>query len=368
MTDWCYAGPAHKGGLSSLPSVSRASWSEPDQPLTAVHWQAALLIDLLVARDISSHKILRGTGVFYDDISEGTQRMSALQLLQLIKNARQLDGEDDLSFRWGCNALPGHCGSYSQLLAASESLQQFLDVMVRYCRVFLPLLTPRIYQDKRHLYLQWVPVMGLGEHQPFLVEMAMTAVSAASRWLHGSALPWRYCFSHSAPGYCEHYQLNLGDNLQFDAGIDLMMIDVAWLSEPWQKTPFSTSPTALRMHQKACEQQWQTAFATPLLGESVYRWLMTEIRQSPGLEVAAQAYCMSPATFKRKLKKHQTSFQQLQDQARLHTSLYLFHVNGWSNEQVAHYLRFNDTTNFRRAFKRWSGLTPSDSKLRFSVS
>ena len=34
-------------------------------------------------------------------------------------------------------------------------------------------------------------------------------------------------------------------------------------------------------------------------------------------------------------------------------------MRGYSNDEVASYLRFNDTTNFRRSFKRWTGLAPS---------
>ena len=353
---------------SFIKNRSITEWTESCEKLIAAHWQPALLIDLLVARDISSHKILRGTGIFYDDLGEGEQWLSADQLLQLIKNAQQLEKDNDLSFRWGASALPGHCGRYSQLLGSAENLQQFIEILGQYRRVFSPLLTPRIYQDHNNLYLHWIPATGLAEHQAFLVEMAMTAIVAASRWLHDERLPWRFAFSHEQPKYIEQYQLNLGKQLQFGTGIDVMMIDKGWLNKPFSRraSQATMTLTARRVLQRECEQYWSDQLAAPLMAEAVYQWLMARIQRSPGLDVAAEAFCMSPATFKRKLKKHNTSFQQLQDQARLHTSLYLFHVNGWSNEQVAHYLNFNDTTNFRRAFKRWSGITPSDSKLRFS--
>jgi len=344
----------------------RPQWRESDQKVFAAHWQPALLIDLLVARDISSHKILRGTGLFYDDLSNGDQQMSAQQLLQLIKNARQLDGETDLGFRWGSVALPGHCGSFSQLLANAGNLQQFISLLSEYSPVFTPLISPRVYQDQQSVYLHWIPASGAAEHQSFMVEMAMSAVTSACRWLHGEHLPWRYSFSHAQPEHIEQYYMNLGDQLQFNVGIDVMMIDRAWLEKNWQRPQGRISLTAEIVLQEDCEAQWQAVDNAPLFAEVVYRWLLAHVKQSPCLEVVAEAFCMSPATFKRKLKKHHTSFQQLQDQMRLHTSLYLFHIQGWSNEQVANYLKFNDTTNFRRAFKRWSGFTPSDSKLRFS--
>ncbi len=102
--------------------------------------------------------------------------------------------------------------------------------------------------------------------------------------------------------------------------------------------------------------------------ESVFLYLLDHIREPIGLEQVAAAFSMSSATFKRKLKKHHCQFQKLQDKARLHVSLYLLHINGWNNDQVADYLNFNDLTNFRRAFKRWSGLTPRDSRALLSLS
>ncbi|WP_252858430.1 helix-turn-helix domain-containing protein [Pseudomonas nitroreducens] len=68
---------------------------------------------------------------------------------------------------------------------------------------------------------------------------------------------------------------------------------------------------------------------------------------------------ISPATCKRKLQKHQTHFQAVHDEVRKHVALYLYWSRGYSNEEVAEYLRFTDTTNFRRSFKRWTGLVPS---------
>ena len=83
------------------------------------------------------------------------------------------------------------------------------------------------------------------------------------------------------------------------------------------------------------------------------------MREAPSLERAAAAFAMSPATFKRKLSKHATSYQQQHDQVRLQVALYLYQVKGYSNDQVASHLHFHDATNFRRSFKRWTGVPPS---------
>lgn len=342
------------------------SWQEADQASIATHWQPALLIDLLIARDFSSHHILRGSGIFYEDIVTGQQRMSANQLLQLISNARRLD-EADLSFRWGNHALPGHCGCFSQLLASAVSLRDFLTLLTRYHRVFSPLLVPHRYEDQHSVYVHWIPASGLGEHHAFLAEVAMTSVVSACQWFYGQRLPWRFAFAHPAPNHIEQYWLNLGEAIQFEAGMDVMKIDRAWLDKPFQQHNSPVSQAARQVLEQECQRQWQADYHSPLLPEAVYQWLMAHIQQPNSLEQVAQAFAMSPATFKRKLKKHQVHFQAIQDRARLQTSVYLLYVRGWTNEQVADYLNFNDTTNFRRAFKRWCGLTPSDSKYLLSL-
>jgi AraC-like DNA-binding protein len=76
------------------------------------------------------------------------------------------------------------------------------------------------------------------------------------------------------------------------------------------------------------------------------------------LETVAAAFGMSAASLKRKLSKHNTHFQEQLDLVRKHVALYLYQIKGYQHHEVADYLRFNDINNFRRAFKRWTGLPP----------
>ena len=55
--------------------------------------------------------------------------------------------------------------------------------------------------------------------------------------------------------------------------------------------------------------------------DCLQRWLLRHVREAPSLERAAAAFAMSPATFKRKLSKHATSYQQQHDQVRLQVAV-----------------------------------------------
>ena len=264
---------------------------ENDDPMYSAHHHAALLIDLVQGR--SSHKLLSGTGLFYEDVVSGEKNISAQQFLRLIKNAQSEYKHNDLSFRWGHTLWPGHYDSFSQLLGNCQNLNQTLQVLSDYRLKLSPLITPIITQDSRYCYIQWRDAIGLGEQRKFVIESWMTGFSALCRFRSKQKLPWHFGFSHTQPKHKEQYQVNLGEQVYFDLGIDVMAIDKAYL---------------------------------------------------------------------RKLKKHNSNFQQLQDQTRLSTALYLYQCNGFNNSQVARYLNFNDMPNYRRAFKRWSGRTPNNLK------
>lgn len=330
-------------------------WYECDSRFIAAHYQPAALIDLALSQGVDSHRLLRGTGLFHDDILAGQVRISPQQFLQLIGNAQHLLDADDTSFLFGQRLLPGHYGAASHALRHAGSLHQALELLIRQRALLSPLLAPRLQVDEQRAYLYWLDACGCGAQRRFLIEASMTAVSAISHWLAGERLPWQCSFGHAQPRYIGQYWVNLGEEVQFDRQIDVMSIPREYLHRPWP----TASATAGQVAQQQSQQQLaELGFRASLL-DSLYAYLQAHIREPLNLESVAQAFEMSPATLKRKLKKHGTQFQEQLDLVRKHVALYLYRVKGYSNEEVAGYLQIHDTTNFRRSFKRWTGLSPS---------
>ena len=49
-------------------------WYECDSRFIPGHWQPAVLLDLALSRGIDSHRLLRGSGLFHEDILSGQAR------------------------------------------------------------------------------------------------------------------------------------------------------------------------------------------------------------------------------------------------------------------------------------------------------
>ena len=287
----------------------KTPWYECDSRFIPGHYQPATLIDLALSRDIDSHRLLRGTGLFHADILAGNTLISPEQFLLLIDNAQRLLGADDSSFLFGQRLLPGHHGAASQALALAGNLQQALELLGELRALLAPLLSPRLLLDEHYAYVYWLDSCGAGAQQRFLLEASMTAVVALARQLCGERLPWQFHFSHAQPRYVEQYWVHLGEDLHFDSQLDMLRLPREFMTAAWPNAAHTAGAVA---RQEATRQLQGLGYQASLL-DRLYAWLQANVRQSPSLEQAALAFEMSPATFKRKLQKHGTHYQEQHD-------------------------------------------------------
>lgn len=324
----------------------------------AARHQPALLLDYARSRELDAlgEKVLRGTGLRGWDLPAADCTVSPVQYLQLLSNVmRELDSPDT-SFMLGQQMLPGHFGALSHALLQARHLRQALEILCAGAARLCPLLTPRLREEGGLAVLYWTDSFGAPSQLPALVEMHMAAVTAMCRWLAGERLPWRYCLNRVAPAHVEQHEAHLGADLRFNCHLDAMLIDPLWLDRTWPRG--NAMAASLALSGAATEAAADMAPAPGLL-TALYDHLLANIRLGPTLELSAAAFGISAATLKRHLARHGSHFQAELDQVRAHVAIHLFQARGYDNEAVAQYLGFHDATNFRRSFKRWTGLTPS---------
>lgn len=84
----------------------------------------------------------------------------------------------------------------------------------------------------------------------------------------------------------------------------------------------------------------------------------------PSLENAARMLGMSGRTLRRSLARSGTTYQNQLDQIRLQQARDYFVRGGSSITELSLALGYNDSSSFARAFRRWSGLSPSQYQAR----
>ncbi len=324
----------------------------PDEatiPARGLPWH---FLEYALQRDALPAAIARGTGMPGDGSAPLPGALvSPAQCLQLLTNAlRELDSADT-SFMLGQQLLPGADPALSVALRRAASLEQALEILCRWPSRLLPLLRPRLHVADGQAVLYWTDSHGAPGLRAALVEMHMTAVVSLARWLGGQRLPWRFCFNRARPRHIEQHEVHLGGELRFNCQLDAMLLDAGSLAQPWPDAGAGECAAALAGDSGSGD--------APSLVDALYDYLLAEVRCSPTLEGTSAAFGVSPATLKRHLARYGTHFVAELDQVRSHVALYLFQSRQADNEAVADYLGFHDTANFRRSFKRWTGLTPA---------
>jgi AraC-like DNA-binding protein len=86
-----------------------------------------------------------------------------------------------------------------------------------------------------------------------------------------------------------------------------------------------------------------------------------------GVADVAETLHMTPRTLQRHLADARTSFQALLDEVRRELALEQVEDPRRSLTETAFMLGFNETSSFTRAFKRWTGVSPSAYRARLSA-
>jgi AraC-like DNA-binding protein len=315
------------------------------------HWPV-LLLEFARSRGLSPALVQQAAEI--GEAGKLPAQLSPQQLLRMMAVVQQELASADTPFVLGQLSLPGHYGLPSHALAQAENLGQALQVLVRHAGRLSPLLTPRLLQHRDEIILLWTEACGLpAALRGFVVDLQMSAVTAMCQWLGGERLPWRYSFNRTQPRDLSQHAVYLGPELQFDCQVDAMRLPAACLGKTWPRGVQAS------MAAQALAQGAEPAARARGFLAALYDYLLPRYREAPTLEAAAAFFGVSCATFKRHLAQHGTHYQAQVDQVRTHVALYLLLLQGRSNEGVAQQLGFHDRSNFRRSFKRWTGLVPS---------
>ncbi|MDC8832349.1 helix-turn-helix domain-containing protein [Alteromonas gilva] len=310
---------------------------------------ANALVQVAVARGADEQKLLRGTGIFSEDLLT-SRAISAEQFMKLVGNAQKQYSGDDLAFQFGHylvsafvnDALPyfTHTAHFAECVRAIPVFQ------TRIC----PFLSAHRYDYNDEVFLVLQDAMGCAKQFVFMAEAFCAALMVLARHCTGKRLPFSFDFPYRRPRHIQEYEEGLGFRLRFEQPFFTVRINRQALLTPCLQANQAFKQFALRRYLE------QRQFRRTLLDTVRFRLRYQAVATLPAM---AKQLGLSPATLKRKLAEHDTTFSLLHDDVRRQQAIFYLQVQKLNNEQSALKMAFSDITNFRRAVKRWTGSTPS---------
>ncbi|WP_264907623.1 AraC family transcriptional regulator ligand-binding domain-containing protein [Vibrio sp. STUT-A11] len=327
-------------------------WTERNDKVVPARQHIALLLDLLSNRGVNMHYALRNTGIFYQDLIERDLMVSPAQLARLIHNMTKLEQFPDLSFLSGQQLIPGAFSDSSHLIVHAATVRELIGNFVAYSEIYFPLLKLRERMDETGLYLFEEDPFGEASslssgariaYRRWLIEYVFTSIISATNWRADKKIPWSVKVDWSAPCWQEQYDVYWG-KVEFKQSMASLFLP----KECLELTISDRSSTLYKVAQ-------QTTSLRPCGLLSFIRERLQQNQQQvlPSLNDLSEMMNISPATLKRRLKSHSSTYRLLLSEINRQNALYLQEIHKLDDVQIARRMNFFDVSNYRRAVRRW---------------
>jgi len=143
--------------------------------------------------------------------------------------------------------------------------------------------------------------------------------------------------------------------LRFDCDESAVVFESHWLDRP---LPLVDPLTRQRIETEVRLRQSEVLANFPSAVRRVLRRQL--LLGACSIDVVATQFGMHRRTLDRRLQRHGVLYSELLDEVRHEVACQLLRDTGLQVQQIAESLRYSSAANFATAFRRWSGVTPTD--------
>ncbi len=296
------------------------------------------------------------------EVQSPEARISYRQASEVIRRAlRTLPA--DIGLTLGSRQNGGNFGLIGLAMKTSRDFGQAVAIGLEYQRNQGPMLELRLEPGTSDgpLVIAAVAPEGQDDLLPFLCEEMFASLLMLGRELAGPDFgPVRVELAYDAPAYRDRYTALFGCEVVFKQARNALVVDKRWLALQFPSYNPVTSQFALTM----CRAQLAAAGPEGEYTVAVERSLRKLLGENPQMETIATQLHLSERSLRRHLSDEDTSFSAIHDRIRAERALELLGNPAHSIAHVGSQVGFHDVREFRRAFKRWTGSTPSEARDR----
>jgi len=319
------------------------------------------LVQLARERRIDSTPWFKGLRLNPQEINDPATRVSYRQASEVVARALAALAVPHLGLVVGCRQDIGNFGILGLAMKTAATFGEAVMLGMTYQRTTGAMLDMETDTETpgEVAMIARAPIAIPAIH-PFLCEEMFASSLMVARELVGVAFnPVRLELSYSAPAYVDAYAELFQCELRFDRPRNAMVIGSEWME--W-KFPTYNAVNSRQVLELCRRQLADIAAPQSEITATVERFLRQHVRENPPLSAIAGIMHLSERTLRRQLAADGISFSRLHDRVRAERALELLHDHDLSIGQVGTRVGFADAREFRRAFKRWTGHTPSEAR------
>jgi len=269
----------------------------------------------------------------------------------------EMDRGHELPLRVGPLMRPDDYGALGLAWKSAPSIRQSLERVARFCRLWTDNMTYEVRE--REGGVEFV-LHRFGERRLGMrLSNEATVASAVSLIRQTSSAKFRpsaVYLEHAAPSTTTEHENYFGCPVHFGAADDAISIADEALDHPNHLADDGISRFLLAH----LEAEIDALEDRGSLGDLARRTISQSLSEGvPKMADVARRLAMSERTLQRRLSEQSLSFQNLVEDTRRLLATNLLRQVRYSMSEVAFLTGFSEQSAFNRAFKRWTGRTPT---------
>jgi AraC-like DNA-binding protein len=240
---------------------------------------------------------------------------------------------------------------------ASDSLLDALERLVRFSKLIDSVVRLRLDRTEQTIELVACDLDKLPDRPASVIDAKAAVFLRMCRITAGSSInPVRVNLTHSRPACDNEFNNVFCAPVEFNAADNRLCFDKASLEA---RLP-SGNPELARINDQSVID-YLARFDRDNTSIQVRTRIIEQLPAgSPQQASIARELNISLRSMQRKLKVEGTSFKQLLDSTRRELAMHYVRETHRPLGEISYLLGFSEPSNFTRAFKRWTGVTPQE--------
>jgi AraC-like DNA-binding protein len=294
------------------------------------------------------------SGLQLDDVHG---RISAADYSRLVRAALERTGDAALGLHMGERAGMGSFDVLGHLGEHSRCLRDALELSARYASIVTT--GPRLELHERGELATLLLTLPR-EDTPIVRWTAefssVGLLRMVRRFVGDDAQARRVAFAYPKPPHHAEYRRLFAGRERFSQAFTGVQLERAWLD---RTQPGGSAELQALLQARADVLLARVEHAGPA-ADRVKRWLAAQSpRTRPTMDATARGLGMSARSLRRRLRDERAAFGELVDGALAHHAKRLLIDPRHSIQEAAYAMGFCTPSAFSRAFKRWTGMAPS---------
>ncbi len=315
------------------------------------------IASVLIKNGVYLSTLLKDTNIDQHRLNDREYKISKEQIIAFFRNILSLK-IPGISLLLGEGIKPNDYGLYGCTLLSCKGLQDTLEFSIRYHNLVTKTVLMSLHIDKEsgNSSIRFEDLLLAPDLTEFNIELQCAIVlSLVRECIDDRDFTFTQLkFSFKQPRNYQLYEKHFQCPISYENVHNEFVLTNEELSLP---TPRS-NPFAMPLLLAQCDIVLNSIATKNELLITINQWVASNMHKNICAEDLSNYLCITPRTLRRKLSSQGTSFREVVKELRCEAAIKLIQETKLTIEDIAASIGFNDVSNFRAAFKKWTGTTP----------